>query len=122
MELRALMDYIEIYEPRMEGCASPAKETANVVGCFVHGVHMAERLFSAGIPYWLICPISTFSYENILSITTVVQPKDMLVLDDYFNPFPCIYVGNSNSNRFNAISKHGLKSLCYMDLFSDGNH
>jgi hypothetical protein len=122
MELRALMDYIEIYKPHMEGRAPPpAKETANLVGCFVHGVHMAERLFSARIPYWLIHPISTFSYENILSITTVVQPKDVLVLDDYFNPFPRIYVGDSNSNRFRAISEHGLKSLCYMDLFSDGN-
>ena len=121
MELRALMDYIEIYEPRMEGRVPPAKETANVMGCFVHGVHTAERLFSAGIPYWLIRPISTFSHENILSITTVVQPKDTLVLDDYFSPFPRIYVGDSNSNRFRAISEHGLKSLCYMDLFSDGN-
>ena len=121
MELRALMDYIEIYEPRMEGRVPPAKETANVMGCFVHGVHTAERLFSAGIPYWLIRPISTFSHENILSITTVVQPKDTLVLDDYFSPFPRIYVGDSNSNRFRAISEHGLKSLCYTDLFSDGN-
>jgi hypothetical protein len=121
MELRALMDYIEIYEPRMEGCSPPAKETANVVGCFVHRVHTAERLFSAGIPYWLICPISTFSYENILSIMTAVQPKDVLVLDDHFNPFLRIYVGDSNFNRFLAISEHGLKLLCYTDLFSDGN-
>ena len=124
MELRALMeqmDYIEIYEPRMEGGVRPAKETANVIGCFVQEVHVAERLFSAGIPYWLICPISTFSNENILSITTVVQPKDVLTLDDHFMPFPRIYVGESNYNRFRAISKHGLKSLCYKDLFSDGN-
>ena len=46
MELWALMDYIEIYKPRMEGRVPPAKETANVMGCFVHGVHTAERLFS----------------------------------------------------------------------------
>ena len=121
MELQALMDYTEIYEPRMEGHIPPAKETANVIGCFVQEVHTAERLFSAGIPYWFIRPVSTFSDENILSITTVVQPKDTLILDDYFTPFPRIYVGDSNYNRFRAISKHGLKSLCYTDLFSDGN-
>ena len=63
--------------------------------------------FSAGIPYWLICPISTFSHKNILSITTVIQPKDTLVLDDYFSPFLRIYVGDSNSNRFHAIPSMG---------------
>jgi hypothetical protein len=121
MELQALMDYIEIYEPRMEGHVSPTKEMANVIGCFVQEVHTAERLFSAGIPYWLIRPVSTFSDENILSIMTVVQPKDLLILDDYFTPFPRIYVGDSNYNRFRTISEHGLKSLCYTSLFSDGN-
>jgi hypothetical protein len=122
MELRALMDYIEIYEPQMEGRVPPAKTTANVIGCFVHEAHLAEKLFSAGIPYWLIRPLSTFSLENILSITSVVPPQYMLELDDYPGvPFPRIYLGDSNYNRFRAISEHGLKSLCYTDLFSDGN-
>ncbi len=121
MELRALMDYIEIYEPHMDGRIPPAKATASVIGCFVREAHVAERLFSAGIPYWLIRPVSSFSTENILTITNVIQPKDVLELDDYPVPFPRIYVGDSNYNRFCAISKHGLKSLCYTDLFSDGN-
>jgi hypothetical protein len=34
-------------------------------------------------------------------------------------PFRRIYVGDSNYNRFRAISEHGLKSLRYTDLFSD---
>ena len=121
MELQALMDYIETYEPHMEGHVPPAKATANVIGCFVHEAHIAERLFSAGIPYWLIRPLSTFSRENILSIASIIQPEGMLELDDYPIPFPRIYHGDSNYNRFCAISKHGLKSLCYTDLFSDGN-
>jgi len=53
MELRALLDYIEIYEPHMEGRVPPAKMTANVIGCFVHQPHVAEKLFAAGIPYSL---------------------------------------------------------------------
>jgi len=121
MELRALMDYIEIYEPHMDGCIPPAKATADVIGCFVREAHVAERLFSAGIPYWLIRPLSSFSTENILTVTSVIQPNEVLELDDYPMPFPRIYVGDSNYNRFCAISKHGLKSLCYTDLFSDGN-
>ena len=121
MELRALMDYIEIYQPHMDSRIPPAKSTANVVGCFVREAHVAERLFSAGIPYWLIRPLSSFSNENILTITSAIQPKDVLELDDYPMPFPRIYFGDSNYHRFCAISEHGLKSLCYTDLFSDGN-
>jgi hypothetical protein len=120
MELRALMDYIEIYEPHMEG--PPAKEVANVIGCFVRDPHVAERLFSAGIPYWFIRPVASFSNENILSIVTMVQPKDALELDDHIKPFPRIYAGDSNYNRFRAISEHGMKSLRYTDFFRDGNH
>ena len=74
MELWALMDYIEIHEPCMEGHAPPAKETAKVISCFVTEVNIAEKLFAAGIPYWLMRPISTFTKENILSITTMVEP------------------------------------------------
>ena len=122
MELRAIMDYIEIYEPHMDGRVPPAKETANVVSCFVREPHVAERLFSAGIPYWFICPVTIFSTENILSMTTIIQPMDVLESDDYFKPFPRIYASDSNYNRFCAISEHGLKSLRYTDPFSDGNH
>ena len=121
MELRALMDYIEIYEPRMDGRIPLANATAHVIGCFVREAHVAEKLFSAGIPYWLIRPLSSFSTENILTVTSVIQPNDVLELNDYPMPFPRIYVGDSNYNRFCAISKHGLKSLCYTDPFSDGN-
>jgi len=49
MELWALMDYIEIHEPCMEGHAPPAKETAKVISCFVTEVNIAEKLFAAGI-------------------------------------------------------------------------
>ena len=121
MELWALMDYIEIHEPRMKGLAPPAKETAKVIRCFVSEANIAEKLFAAGIPYWLIRPISSFAKENILSITTIVQPQQVLELEDYVYPFPRIYVGDSNSNRFSAITDHGLKSLRYTDPFSDGN-
>jgi len=121
LELWALLDYKEVYKPRMEGHVAPAKETANAIGCFVQEAESAERLFFAGIPYWIIRPITSFTTENILSITTVFQPKDVLELEDYIHPFPLIYVGDSNYCRFRAISEHGLKSLRYTDLFSDGN-
>lgn len=121
MELRALMDYVEIYEPRMAGRLPPTQEIASVIGCFIQEVDIAEKLFSAGIPYYFIRPVSTISVKNILSIAHITQPDELLELNDYYQPFPCIYSGDSNYNRFRAISDHGLKSLRYTDLFADGN-
>lgn len=117
MELWALMDYTEICKPCMEGHVPPAKEMAKVIGCFITEANIAEKLFAAGIPYWLMCPISTFIKENILSITTMVEPWEVLELNNHLYPFPCIYIGDSNSNRLRVISEHGLRSLRYMDLF-----
>ena len=46
------------YLPYMDGQAPPAEQRANVTtGCFVHTADSAERLFMAGIPYWLVCEI-----------------------------------------------------------------
>jgi hypothetical protein len=120
LELRALMDYLEIYRPRMELHSSAPPKVANVIGCFVHDVHVAERLFAAGIPYWLVRENSTFSSENILSIVTPIPPDNLLQLEDFRPPFPRIHMGDSNDQRYLRIFNYGCKALRYADPFSTG--
>ena len=121
LELHTLMDYVQKYLPSMDGQAPPATQVAHVVGCFVHKVHDAERLFSAGIPYWLMRKIRSFNVENILSFDTLLaSPEAMLLLDAPDNAHR-IYQGDSNDNRFLAIYNHSLKFLCCADPFSAGN-
>ena len=121
LELHALMDYVQIYLPAMDGRAPPATQVANIIGCFVQSAYDAERLFSAGIPYWLTRQIRTFTSEIIMSFDDVLaSPEDLLRLDSPYNAHR-IYQGDSNDNRFMAIRNHSLKYLRFADAFSDGN-
>ena len=120
LELHALMDYVQTYLPSMEGRAPPATEVAKVIGCFVHEAHVAEQLFSAGIPYWLIREVRKFNLENILALDVVVPPHYVLVLDEAQSA-PRIYEGDSNDNRFLAICRHSLRQLGFDNPFLAGN-
>lgn len=121
LELHALMDYVHLYLPSIEGTAPALKPSRNMVGCFVHDPDSAQRLFAAGIPYWLIREVKTFRSENILSLDSVIQPGDVLVLDDYSGYAPRIYQGDSNGNRYLAIHRHSVRYLRYADPFAGGN-
>jgi len=121
LELHALMDYVHLYLPCIEGTAPPVKPNRKIVGCFVHDPNSAQRLFAAGIPYWLIREVRTFHSENILSLDSVMQPGDVLVLDDYSSYAPRIYQGDSNDNRYLAIHRHTTRYLRYADPFAGGN-
>lgn len=120
LELHALMDYHHLYLPSMEGRA-PLPKNTKVLGCFVHDVDTAERLFKAGIPFWLIREVQTFHTENILSVDTVVQPGDIIVLDDYSVYAPFVYHGDSNDNRYLAIHMYTIRYIRYADPFAAGN-
>ena len=117
LELHGLMEYVDRYLPFMEGRAPPAERLANVMGCFVFTAHGAERLFAAGIPYWMVRPLRTFDKENILSIGTIVKPDHLLVVEDQSTYAPRIYQGESNNNRYLAICNFSLKYMHYANPF-----
>ena len=117
LELHGLMEYVDRYLPFMEGRAPPTEQLADVIGCFVHTAHVAERLFAAGIPYWAIRPLRTFDTENILSIDTIVKPDYLLVVEDHAAYAPRIYQGESNNNRYLAICNFSLKYMHYANPF-----
>ena len=120
LELYGLMEYVDKYLPSMDGLAPPLEQQANVIGCFVRTAYSAEQLFAAGIPYWFVREIRTFSTENILSIGIVVEPNHSLIVEDHSAYAPRIYQGDSNNNRYLAICNFSLKYLRYADPFSGG--
>ena len=120
LELHALMDYVHVYLPLMEGRVPPTSQVAPVIGCFVHQAHVAEQLFVAGIPYWLIREVQTFDRENILKLDVVIPPEHLLQLDEFSSYTRCIFQGDSNDNRYRAIYNHSLRYLCWANPFSSG--
>ena len=65
--------------------------------------------------------ISTFHTGNILSVNTVVQPSDVIVLDDYSVYAPHVYHGDLNDNHYLTIHRHTICYIRYADLFAAGN-
>jgi hypothetical protein len=50
----AILDYMEIYKPRMDGNAPPAAGVADTIGTFTTSIRVAQDMFLAGLPCWLI--------------------------------------------------------------------
>ena len=54
--LWAILDYMKIYKPCMDGLASSDGKVANTIGMFTSRIHIAQDMFGAGLPCWLIWP------------------------------------------------------------------
>ena len=54
LETTALLDYMEIYKPRMDGHSPPATCVADTIGAFTNSIRVAQDFFTAGLPCWLI--------------------------------------------------------------------
>lgn len=78
LELTALLDYMEIYKPQMDGHAHSASEVANTIGVFTHDLQVAQDFFTAGLPCWLICPASDFINQIIHKVVVPEDPKRTL--------------------------------------------
>ena len=61
----AILDYMQIYKPHMDGLALADKGVANMIGTFTTSIHIAQDMFLAGLPFWLIRLPDTFAEEKI---------------------------------------------------------
>jgi hypothetical protein len=72
LELTAMLDYMQIYKPRMDGYTPSASRIADTVGVFTHDLRVVQDFVTAGLPCWLIRPVSDFTNQIILKI---VEPQ-----------------------------------------------
>ena len=56
LEIRGLLDYLEVYKPRMDGEQAAATTTAQCIGVFTNIPCIAQYFHAAGLPVWLIQP------------------------------------------------------------------
>ena len=123
LEVRAILDYLEIYVPRMNGAQPPATEVANCIGTFTGNIHITEDFFTAGIPVWLVRPVSLFSSGfqcNILEEVRVLRPSDFICLAPHNPPFEVIYSGETAvRDKQDAIIRHTREWLGFKDAFQD---
>jgi hypothetical protein len=121
LELYGLLDYLEIYQPRMESSKLPATTVADSVGTITVIPHVVQDFFQAGIPVWFIQPCLSGPFpHNVLNVVTPFEPVDFLSLDKPDPPFPVIYDGDSNiRDRYDAYYHFLRTRLVFKDPFED---
>jgi hypothetical protein len=94
LDLRASLDYLQIYHPRMysnDGYASVEPR----IGCFTTQPIVAQEFYSAGIPVWLIRSLDSIGPEIcITKICSMSEPPCDIRMDLRPNEnYPVIYRG-----------------------------
>ena len=121
LELYALLDYLQIYKPRMDGLQPPATTVANCIGAFTNVPHIAQYFHRAGLPIWFIQPWKTgpFPY-NVLTVVSPLDPTASLCISPHDPPFPVIFRGYMNvREKHDAIHSYSRKWLVFKDPFHD---
>ena len=95
----AILDYMEIYKPCMDGHAPPG-DIADTIGTFTTSICVAQDMFLAGLPCWLIWPSSKFGDNKIFSIGQIFDPRPA-----------------TDAKKYRAIKNFACNFLCSQDPF-----
>lgn len=121
LEIHALLDYLQIYKPRMDGAQPAATAVADCIGAFTNVPRVAQDFMTAGLPVWLIHSWNTgpFPY-NVLQVVTPEDPVDSLCTSQQDPPFPVIFRGYMNTlEKHDAIYCYSRTWLAFKDPFQD---
>ena len=119
LDVWAILDYMEIYKPRMDGVALPGLGVADTIGCFTINIRVAQDMFLAGLPCWLIRQSDTFNDEKIFAIGEIVHPKDYIVLEPHKFNYPIIFKGPAtNLEKYRLMETFARNFLCSRDPFA----
>ncbi|KAJ7240655.1 hypothetical protein B0H12DRAFT_1074727 [Mycena haematopus] len=120
LELDALYNYMTIYKPRIDNymiCKSTSAPIADCVGAFTSVPAIAQQLWSARLPCWLLRPTHTFSKENILAVVPLKQPTGIAEdIPGTTAPRP-VYSGNHTLEKIAAIQREAETNPWYYDPF-----
>ena len=106
---------MEIYKPCMDGVAV----LGDTIRTFTSSIHVAQDMFVASLPCWLIRPPSTFGDQKIFSIAEIFPPKDYVILEPHKYNYPVIFKGPAtNLDKFHAIELFAHNFLCSQDPFT----
>lgn len=100
LELYGLMEWLEIYRPRMLGIQPRATTVADCMGAYVSTPRVAQEFFDAGIPVWVMRTAENFasSVPKILSAVNT-RPPSQVMMEDATPAFPTIFTGHAIEER-----------------------
>jgi hypothetical protein len=119
LELRGLLDYLEIYLLRMNGIQPATTTVEKCVGAITVSPRVVQDFVTAGIPVWFVQPCKTgpFPYK-VLNVVTPFEPSQFLCLDKHDPPFPVIYNSDSNvCDKHDAFYRFAQTLSLFKDPF-----
>ena len=115
----AVLHYMQIYKPRMDGVAVPGDGVADTIGTFTSSIRVAQDMFVAGLPCWLIRSSKEFGDEKIFRVAEIFHPNDYVVLEPHKFAYPVIFEGPATSlEKYRAIESFARNFLCTQDPFA----
>lgn len=118
--LDALWEFLTVQRAIMCGFLPEANHTEGplvslYVGTFTHNEWVALQMFVAGIPVWLIRPVSAFTEQNILSVVELREPQ--LCMNIHPNPVVLAEGRADSLQKFLAIEAASHKFCLHPDPF-----
>ncbi|PBK70797.1 hypothetical protein ARMSODRAFT_974057 [Armillaria solidipes] len=104
--LRACIDYMQIYKPRMDGSAEKDPKICDpmIMGAFVEDATTLQNFFRAKIPVWTMRPLKEAALYRIDVLTEIETPENWLVLDPSRLKLRSVYTGAPNQSKYAAMS------------------
>ena len=103
----------------MDGLTPPVAGVADTVGTITTSIRVAQDMFLAGLPCWLIRQSNTFVDEKIFSIGEIFHPKDYVVLDLHKFNYPIIFQGPASApEKYLAMEIFARNFLSSRDPFA----
>jgi hypothetical protein len=125
LEVRGLLDYLELYKPRMDGKKPAAETVANCVGAVTNIARVVQDFHTAGLPIWFLRPSKLWDSHiqcNILEVVTPLNPADVLCVTQPDPPVPPIFRGPASSpDRHAAIHAYSRMWLVFKDPFAESS-
>ena len=123
LEVCGVLDYLELYKPRMDGQRPAAITVAHCVGAFTSIVRTVQDFHSAGLPVWFIRPKKSWDSPiscNILKIVSPLNPASSLCVSEHDPPFSPIFRGFATTpEKHGAIHSYSRQWLAFKDPFQD---
>ena len=129
LDLHAMLDYVEIYEPRLaisltEDGTTPLVDP-KMMGCFTSDLEVACKLYRMGLPFWLIRSEGAIdsSKTKIKRLVSLLPPSQDIVTAEWYDhrtgtelPFPTLHHGYSGRDRHFASRRLGSAFADVIDL------
>ncbi|KAK0492021.1 hypothetical protein EDD18DRAFT_1358443 [Armillaria luteobubalina] len=124
LELQAFIDYVSVYQPRMIGASPRPPEDGqlavrHLVGVFTMNHTMAQECFRAGIPIWLIYPLTSAPTVCINALDEIQEPvPPFIVLSKSRLRVRPVYIGlATDDDKYKAIETYTHSHLTMANLF-----